>query len=92
MPSDAPAEVLNRPGVARRAGDTVDIGSFPVLYVAIRVRGWRGNEDSLVPGRRPYKFRKAGLRLLLTGVPSSTKKLPAGGGDTMSLNLGITVP
>lgn len=67
---DAPAEVLNRPGVEYRQvcrGNTVDIGSFcvRVMWPFESVDG-EGNEDSLV---LLLTFAQEGkrLRMLLTG-------------------------
>lgn len=67
---DAPAEVLNRPGVEYRQvrrGDTVDIGSFcaRVMWPFESVDG-EGNEDSLVL-LLSYVQEGKGLRMLLTG-------------------------
>lgn len=67
---DAPAEVLNRPGVEYRQvrrGDTVDIGSFcaRVMWPFESVDG-EGNEDSLVL-LLSYVQEGKGLRILLTG-------------------------
>lgn len=67
---DAPAEVLNRPGVEYRQvrrGDTVDIGSFcaRVMWPFEFVDG-EGNEDSLVL-LLSYVQEGKGLRILLTG-------------------------
>ncbi len=67
---DAPAEVLNRPGVEYRQvrhGDTVDIGSFcaRVMWPFESVDG-EGNEDSLVL-LLSYVQEDKGLRMLLTG-------------------------
>ena len=67
---DAPAEVLNRPGVEYRQvrrGDTVDIGSFcgRVMWPFKSVDG-EGNEDSLVL-LLSYVQEGKGLRMLLTG-------------------------
>lgn len=67
---DAPAEVLNRPGVEYRQvrrGDTVDIGSFcaRVMWPFESVDG-EGNEDSLVL-LLSYVQEGRGLRMLLTG-------------------------
>ena len=67
---DAPAEVLNRPGVEYRQvrrGDTVDIGSFcaRVMWPFESVNG-EGNEDSLVL-LLSYVQEGKGLRILLTG-------------------------
>ena len=67
---DAPAEVLNRPGVEYRQvrrGDTVDIGSFcaRVMWPFEAVDG-EGNEDSLVL-LLSYDQEGKGLRILLTG-------------------------
>lgn len=67
---DAPAEVLNRPGVEYRQvrrGDTVDIGSFcaRVMWPFESVDG-EGNEDSLVL-QLSYVQEGKGLRMLLTG-------------------------
>ena len=67
---DAPAEVLNRPGVEYRqvrCGDTVDIGSFcaRVMWPFESVDG-EGNEDSLVL-LLSYVQEGKGLRILLTG-------------------------
>lgn len=67
---DAPAEVLNRPGVEYRQvrrGDTVDIGSFcaRVMWPFESVDG-EGNEDSLVL-LLSYIQEGKGLRMLLTG-------------------------
>lgn len=67
---DAPAEVLNRPGVEYRQvcrGDTVDIGSFcaRVVWPFESVDG-EGNEDSLVL-LLSYVQEGKGLRILLTG-------------------------
>ncbi len=67
---DAPAEVLNRPGVEYRQvrrGDTVDIGSFcaRVMWPFESVDG-EGNEDSLVL-LLFYVQEDKGLRMLLTG-------------------------
>lgn len=67
---DAPAEVLNRPGVGYRQvrrGDTVDIGSFcaRVMWPFESVDG-EGNEDSLVL-LLSYVQEGKGLRILLTG-------------------------
>lgn len=67
---DAPAEVLNRPGVEYRQvrhGDTVDIGSFcaRVMWPFESVDG-EGNEDSLVL-QLSYVQEDKGLRMLLTG-------------------------
>lgn len=67
---DAPAEVLNRPGVEYRQvrrGDTVDIGSFcaRVMWPFESVDG-EGNEDSLVL-LLSYVQEGKGLRVLLTG-------------------------
>ncbi len=67
---DAPAEVLNRPGVEYRQvrrGDTVDIGSFcaHVMWPFESVDG-EGNEDSLVL-LLSYVQEGKGLRMLLTG-------------------------
>ena len=67
---DAPAEVLNRPGVEYRQvrrGDTVDIGSFcaRVMWPFEPVDG-EGNEDSLVL-LLSYIQEGKGLRMLLTG-------------------------
>lgn len=67
---DAPAEVLNRPGVEYRQvcrGDTVDIGSFcaRVVWPFESVDG-EGNEDSLVL-LLSYIQEGKGLRMLLTG-------------------------
>lgn len=67
---DAPAQVLNRPGVSYRQvrrGDTLDIGTFRarVMWPFDSVDG-EGNEDSLV---LLLTFAQEGkrLRLLLTG-------------------------
>ncbi len=67
---DAPAEVLNRPGVEYRQvrrGDTVDIGSFcaRVMWPFESVDG-EGNEDSLVL-LLSYAQEGKSLRVLLTG-------------------------
>ena len=67
---DAPAEVLNRPGVEYRQvrrGDTVDIGSFcaRVMWPFESVDG-EGNEDSLVL-LLSYVQEGKSLRMLLTG-------------------------
>ena len=67
---DAPAEVLNRPGVEYRQvrrGDTVDIGLFcaRVMWPFEFVDG-EGNEDSLVL-LLSYVQEGKGLRILLTG-------------------------
>lgn len=67
---DAPAEVLNLPGVEYRQvrrGDTVDIGSFcaRVMWPFESVDG-EGNEDSLVL-LLSYVQEGKGLRILLTG-------------------------
>ncbi len=67
---DAPAEVLNRPGVEYRQvrrGDTVDIGSFcaRVMWPFESVDG-EGNEDSLVL-LLSYVQEGKSLRILLTG-------------------------
>lgn len=67
---DAPAEVLNRPGVEYRQvrrGDMVDIGSFcaRVMWPFESVDG-EGNEDSLVL-LLSYVQEGKGLRILLTG-------------------------
>lgn len=67
---DAPAEVLNRPGVEYRQvrrGDTVDIGSFcaRVMWPFESVDG-EGNEGSLVL-LLSYVQEGKGLRMLLTG-------------------------
>lgn len=67
---DAPAEVLNRPGVEYRQvrhGDTVGIGSFcaRVMWPFESVDG-EGNEDSLVL-LLSYVQEDKGLRMLLTG-------------------------
>ena len=67
---DAPAEVLNRPGVKYRQvrrGDTVDIGSFcaRVMWPFDTVDG-EGNEDSLVL-LLSYAQEGKSLRVLLTG-------------------------
>ncbi len=67
---DAPAEVLNRPGVEYRhlrRGDTVDIGSFcaRVMWPFESVDG-EGNEDSLVL-LLSYAQEGKSLRVLLTG-------------------------
>lgn len=67
---DAPAEVLNRPGVEYRQvrrGDTFDIGSFcaRVMWPFESVDG-EGNEDSLVL-LLSYVQEGKGLRVLLTG-------------------------
>lgn len=67
---DAPAEVLNRPGVEYRQvrrGDTVDIGLFcaRVMWPFESVDG-EGNEDSLVL-LLSYVQEGRGLRMLLTG-------------------------
>lgn len=67
---DAPAEVLNRPGVEYRQvrrGDTIDIGSFcaRVMWPFESVDG-EGNEDSLVL-LLSYVQEGKGLRILLTG-------------------------
>ena len=67
---DAPAEVLNRPGVEYRQvrrGDTVDIGTFcaRVMWPFESVDG-EGNEDSLVL-LLSYVQEGKGLRILLTG-------------------------
>lgn len=67
---DAPAEVLNRPGVEYRQvrrGDTVDIGSFcaRVMWPFESVDG-EGNEDSLVL-LLSYAQEGKSLRMLLTG-------------------------
>lgn len=67
---DAPAEVLNRPGVEYRQvrlGDTVDIGSFcaRVMWPFESVDG-EGNDDSLVL-LLSYVQEGKGLRMLLTG-------------------------
>lgn len=67
---DAPAEVLNRPGVGYRQvrrGDTVDIGSFcaRVMWPFESVDG-EGNEDSLVL-LLSYVQEGKDLRILLTG-------------------------
>lgn len=67
---DAPAEVLNRPGVEYRQvrrGDMVDIGSFcsRVMWPFESVDG-EGNEDSLVL-LLSYVQEGKGLRMLLTG-------------------------
>ena len=67
---DAPAEVLNRPGVEYRQvrrGDTVDIGSFcaRVMWPFESVDG-EGNEDSLVL-LLSYVQGGQSLRMLLTG-------------------------
>ncbi len=67
---DAPAEVLNRPGVEYRQGrrgGTVDIGSFcaHVMWPFESVDG-EGNEDSLVL-LLSYVQEGKGLRMLLTG-------------------------
>lgn len=67
---DAPAEVLNRPGVEYRQvrrGDTVDIGTFcaRVMWPFESVDG-EGNEDSLVL-LLSYVQEDKGLRMLLTG-------------------------
>ena len=66
----APAEVLNRPGVAYRqvsCGDTVDIGAFRtrVMWPFDTVDG-EGNEDSLVL-LLSYAQEGKSLRVLLTG-------------------------
>lgn len=66
----APAEVLNRPGVAYRqvaCGDTVDIGTFRarVMWPFDTVDG-EGNEDSLVL-LLSYAREGKSLRMLLTG-------------------------
>lgn len=67
---DAPAEVLNRPGVEYRQvrrGDTFDIGSFcaRVMWPFESVDG-EGNEDSLVL-LLSYVQEGKGQRVLLTG-------------------------
>lgn len=67
---DAPAEVLNRPGVEYRQvrrGDTVDIGAFRarVMWPFESVDG-EGNEDSLVL-LLSYAQEGKILRMLLTG-------------------------
>lgn len=67
---DAPAEVLNRPGVKYRQvrrGDTVDIGAFRtrVMWPFESVDG-EGNEDSLVL-LLSYAQEDKSLRVLLTG-------------------------
>ena len=67
---DAPAEVLNRPGVEYRQvrrGDTVDIGSFcaRVMWPFESVDG-EGNEESLVL-LLSYAQEGKSLRVLLTG-------------------------
>lgn len=67
---DAPAEVLNRPGVEYRQvrrGDTFDIGAFRtrVMWPFESVDG-EGNEDSLVL-LLSYVQKGKGLRVLLTG-------------------------
>lgn len=67
---DAPAEVLNRPGVEYRQvrrGDTVDIGTFcaRVMWPFESVDG-EGNEDSLVL-LLSYALEGKSLRVLLTG-------------------------
>lgn len=67
---DAPAEVLNRPGVTYRqvaCGDTVDIGAFRtrVMWPFDTVDG-EGNEDSLVL-LLSYAQEGKSLRMLLTG-------------------------
>ena len=67
---DAPAEVLNRPGVTYRQvarGDTIDIGAFRarVIWPFDSVDG-EGNEDSLVL-LLSYVQGGQSLRMLLTG-------------------------
>lgn len=67
---DAPAEVLNRPGVTYRQvarGDTIDIGTFRarVMWPFDTVDG-EGNEDSLVL-LLSYAQGGQSLRMLLTG-------------------------
>ncbi len=67
---DAPAEVLNRPGVTYRQvarGDTIDIGTFRarVMWPFDTVDG-EGNEDSLVL-LLSYAQEGKSLRVLLTG-------------------------
>ena len=67
---DAPAEVLNRPGVAYRQvarGDTIDLGTFRarVMWSFDTVDG-EGNEDSLVL-LLSYAQGGQSLRMLLTG-------------------------
>ncbi len=67
---DAPAEVLNRPGVMYRQvarGDTIDIGTFRarVMWPFDTVDG-EGNEDSLVL-LLSYAQEGKSLRVLLTG-------------------------
>ena len=67
---DAPAEVLNRPGVTYRQvarGDAIDIGAFRarVMWPFDTVDG-EGNEDSLVL-LLSYVQGCQGLRMLLTG-------------------------
>lgn len=94
---DAPAEVLNRPGVEYRQvrhGDTVDIGSFcaRVMWPFEFVDG-EGNEDSLVL-LLSYVREGKGLRILLTGDAEldQEREFVQEVGISMSLNLGITAP
>lgn len=94
---DAPAEVLNRPGVEYRQvrrGDTVDIGSFcaRVMWPFESVDG-EGNEDSLVL-LLSYVQEGKGLRMLLTGDAEldQEREFVQEVGISMYLNLGITAP